>query len=101
MSKASPVRLHAALRGGRLHSAERFALRLSAQAALRARLPEKNVEQAWKRLAGLERQHNLLEREIHIVDLRQPDRLVLRLTEPEVERRKEERSAVKPKGARV
>ncbi|MDA5195082.1 cell division protein FtsQ/DivIB [Govanella unica] len=67
---------------------------------VRARLPEQDLPGAWVRLAELERKHRLLEREIHIIDLRQPDRLVLRLTEPEVARRKESSDA-KPKGARV
>lgn len=50
-----------------------------------ARLPEENPEQAWARLIALERSHGLLRRDIEIVDLRQEDRLTVRLN-PEAER---------------
>lgn len=70
------------------------------KSGVRVRLPEQNIKAAWARLADLEREHRVLEREIHIVDLRQPDRLVLRLTDPEIERRKET-TQTKPKGDRV
>jgi len=42
-------------------------------------LPEREPEIAWHKLAGLERTDRLLERSILAVDLRLPDRLVLRL----------------------
>lgn len=42
------------------------------------RLPESGVADAWARLADLERKHDLLSREIESVDLRIPDRLILR-----------------------
>lgn len=45
------------------------------------RLPEDGVENAWVRLAGLVRDHALLDRAIVSVDLRLPDRLVVKLTE--------------------
>jgi cell division protein FtsQ len=42
-------------------------------------LPEEDAEGAWHRLAALDRSDSLLERAIVAVDLRLPDRLVLRL----------------------
>ena len=41
-------------------------------------LPEEEPESAWHRLAQLERSDGLLERDIELVDLRLPDRLVVR-----------------------
>lgn len=45
-------------------------------------LPEQDAAAAWRRLAQLERSDSILERNIQMVDLRLPDRLVLR-TMPE------------------
>jgi len=45
-------------------------------------LPQDNTAQAWSRLAQLERSNNLLKREVKAVDLRLPDRLVLRVHAP-------------------
>jgi cell division protein FtsQ len=44
-------------------------------------LPARDPAAAWTRLAALERRQNLFERNILAVDVRLPDRLVLRLTE--------------------
>lgn len=43
-------------------------------------LPEENPAGAWARLASLERTNSLLKRDIQAVDMRLPDRLVLRVT---------------------
>jgi cell division protein FtsQ len=43
-------------------------------------LPEEDPAGAWSRLAQLERTNNLLKRDVQTVDLRLPDRLVLRVT---------------------
>jgi cell division protein FtsQ len=45
-------------------------------------LPEENQEAAWAQLATLERQNNVLKRDIQRVDMRLPDRLVLRVNTP-------------------
>jgi cell division protein FtsQ len=45
-------------------------------------LPEANPGDAWARLAALEKSDKLLQRDIRTVDLRLPDRLVLRATAP-------------------
>lgn len=42
------------------------------------RLPEKAPDAAWSRLAELERRHGLLARNPAVIDLRLPDRLILR-----------------------
>lgn len=47
--------------------------------AVEVLLPEENAAAAWARLAALEREKKLFERNIQSVDLRLPDRLVLRL----------------------
>ena len=44
------------------------------------RLPEDGVAAAWHRLAELDRKERLLDRDIAAIDLRLPDRLVVRLT---------------------
>jgi len=41
-------------------------------------LPEANLDAAWARLAAQERANNLLQRDVQSVDMRLPDRLVLR-----------------------
>jgi cell division protein FtsQ len=45
---------------------------------IEVRLPEEHAEEAWHDLARLEADRHLLERQISVVDLRLPDRLVLR-----------------------
>ena len=44
------------------------------------RLPEHNPEDAWAQLVRIERQHGLLQRNVATIDLRLPDRLVVRTT---------------------
>lgn len=46
------------------------------------RLPEKDPASAWGRLANLNRTEGLLSRKITLVDLRQPDKLIVRLEAP-------------------
>jgi cell division protein FtsQ len=43
------------------------------------RLPENDMAASWARLVQLEHEHKILERDISIIDLRLPDRLVVRL----------------------
>lgn len=42
------------------------------------RLPEDNPAGAWQRLAEYDRRHNVLSRDVEVLDLRQPDRLIVR-----------------------
>ncbi len=55
----------------------RWNLRL--QSGVEVRLPEGGEAEAWSRLARLERRHKILERRLVAIDLRLPDRLVVRL----------------------
>jgi len=50
--------------------------------AIDVMLPEENAGSAWSRLAELERTSLLLKRDVQTVDLRLPDRLVLRVNAP-------------------
>lgn len=42
-------------------------------------LPESNAASAWHRLAALDRSDRLLERDVQVIDMRLPDRVVLRV----------------------
>ncbi|MGQ0674992.1 MAG: cell division protein FtsQ/DivIB [Rhodospirillales bacterium] len=42
-------------------------------------LPEENAAVAWSRLAELEREQNLLARDLKVIDMRLPDRMTLKL----------------------
>ena len=42
-------------------------------------LPEINAEAAWHHLAALDRSDKLLERSVQVIDMRLPDRVVLRV----------------------
>ena len=46
------------------------------------RLPETGAAEAWAQFARIERQHGVLQRDVDSIDLRLPDRLVVR-TAPE------------------
>ncbi|HTZ37561.1 MAG TPA: cell division protein FtsQ/DivIB [Stellaceae bacterium] len=48
-------------------------------------LPEDDMAGAWARLAQLERTNRLLQRDVETVDLRLPDRLVMRVTDTQKE----------------
>ena len=51
------------------------------------RLPERNPSAAWAELARAQREHGVLGRDVAIVDLRLPDRLVVRTTSEAVPKR--------------
>ena len=44
------------------------------------RLPAENPQQAWRKLALMIQDHDLLSRDIELIDMRQPDRTVIRMT---------------------
>ncbi|HJT15472.1 MAG TPA: cell division protein FtsQ/DivIB [Dongiaceae bacterium] len=46
------------------------------------KLPEENPGAAWSRLAELQNQHGILERDVRIIDLRLPDQVVVRRAHP-------------------
>ena len=54
----------------------RWNLRLNG--GIDVRLPEENANTAWLRLAQYQRSHGVLERDVKVVDLRLPDRLIVR-----------------------
>ena len=56
----------------------RWNLRMNDQ--IDVRLPEQGAATAWLRLAEYERSHSVLERDVDVVDLRVPDRLIVRKT---------------------
>jgi len=66
---------------GRVKSAVRVGGRrwnLRLEGNIDVRLPEKDTASAWARLADYERTHRVLERDVQILDLRLPDRLIVR-----------------------
>lgn len=44
-------------------------------------MPEEGLSEAWDRLAELEQSYRILARDVVVVDLRQPDRLIVRLSD--------------------
>jgi cell division protein FtsQ len=58
----------------------RWNLRL--EGGIDVRLPEDNTSAAWTRLAEYEKSHQVLERDIRILDLRIPGRLIVRKSPP-------------------
>jgi cell division protein FtsQ len=60
--------------------ARRWDVRLAG--GIQIQLPENDPGRAWARLADTDRRDQLLERDISVVDLRLPDRLVVRLANP-------------------
>ena len=69
-------RVRAAVRMG----ARRWNIYLdSFESGIAVRLPEGDVAAAWTRLATLERDHKILERDLDFIDLRLEDRLVVRV----------------------
>ena len=53
--------------------------------AIDVRLPEDDPAAAWKRLAGYERTQSVLGRDVKVLDLRLPDRLIVRTRTPDKE----------------
>lgn len=95
LNEAGAVRTQ--IRGATLVSGRRWTLKL--QNGLDVRLPEQGADEAMRRLDRLAREHRLLEKDIISIDLRQPDRVTLRLTEEAAAARAEQlKSRPKPKG---
>ncbi|GGK30066.1 cell division protein FtsQ/DivIB [Salinarimonas ramus] len=83
---AGPLR--ARIRAGSLVAERRWTLTLDSGIDLR--LPERDPMAALERFVALERDHAILEKDIIAVDLRMPDRIVVRLTEEAAAARAEE-----------
>jgi len=63
------------------------------------RLPEEDAAEAWSRLAALEREQKLLSRDVQAIDLRLPDRLIVRVgneSTPAPTNAKDDRSTKRP-----
>lgn len=67
------------VRAGTLVAGRRWTLKLDN--GMDVRLPETQADEAVKRLVGLESDFRILEKDLLAIDLRQPDRVVMRLTE--------------------
>jgi cell division protein FtsQ len=67
------------IRAGTLVAGRRWTLKIDN--GLDVRLPETGVQEAIARLVRLEREQKILEKDVLAVDLRMPDRVVVRLTE--------------------
>ena len=77
LDAAGPLRSR--IRAGMLISGRRWNLKMAN--GIDIRLPEEGATDAVARLARLERDQNLLEKDVLAIDLRIPDRTVVRLTE--------------------
>jgi cell division protein FtsQ len=69
------ARVRAAVRVGR----RRWNVYFDSDSGIAVRLPEDDIAAAWERLATLEKNHQILERDLEFIDLRLPDRLVVRI----------------------
>jgi cell division protein FtsQ len=61
------------------------------------KLPEENPAAAWSRLADLQNQHGLLEKDVRIIDLRLPDQVVVRRAHPAASEDSDAPAGDKPK----
>ncbi len=76
-------RVMAAIRVGR----RRWDLQLDA--GIRVRLPVENQKQAWETLRKLEQRHEILTRDVVVIDLRLPDMMVMQLSAEAIEKLRE------------
>jgi cell division protein FtsQ len=83
------------IRAGTLVSGRRWTLKLD---GVDVRLPETGAAEAMARLVRLEDEAKVLEKDIIAVDLRMPDRLVVRLTEEAAAARAEVIKKQRPRG---
>jgi cell division protein FtsQ len=63
------------------------------------KLPETDAVAAWARFAALERQHQLLAKDVTVIDLRQPDKLIVRQVPAIEESEGEPQPAASPESA--
>jgi len=85
------------IRAATLVSGRRWTLKLDN--GMDVRLPETQAGVAMKRLVSLEKDYRLLDKDLLAIDLRQPDRVVMRLTEEAASARADQlKSKTKKKG---
>ncbi|HEX2136867.1 MAG TPA: cell division protein FtsQ/DivIB [Microvirga sp.] len=77
LEAAGPLRSR--IRAGTLVAGRRWTLKIDN--GMDVRLPELGAAQALARLAKLEREQRILDKDVLAIDLRMPDRVVVRLTE--------------------
>ncbi len=75
---ASEPEMRAEVEAAVLVSGRRWNLRL--KGGIEVRLPEEGTAEAWHRLARMVQEEGLLTRAVAMIDLRQPDRAIVRLT---------------------
>jgi cell division protein FtsQ len=98
MEAAPEVRAH--VRAGMLVGQRRWTLKLDN--GVEVRLPEEGAAQAIARFATLIREQKILEKDVLAIDMRYPDRVVLRLAENAAEARADAIKAKgKPKGSAI
>jgi len=94
-SKAGAFAQH--IRAATLVSGRRWNLKLDN--GMDVRLPETKPEAAVQRLVSLESDYRILEKDVLAIDLRQPDRVTMRLTEEAAAARADQlKSKTKKKG---
>jgi cell division protein FtsQ len=95
LAEAGPLRTR--IRGATLVSGRRWTLKLDN--GLDIRLPEENAAEAMARFVRLNREHNLIDKDVIAIDMRQPDRVTMRLTEEAAAARADMlKSRPKPRG---
>jgi cell division protein FtsQ len=98
LGEAGPLR--GRIRGATLVSGRRWTLKLDN--GLDVRLPEDGADAAVRRLERLARDQKLIDKDIIAIDMRQPDRVTLRLTEEAAAARAEMlKSRPKPRGGQA
>ncbi|MGB8182333.1 MAG: FtsQ-type POTRA domain-containing protein [Stellaceae bacterium] len=80
-----------------LYGSGRWTLRFDT--GVEVALPENGTPAAWHRLAGIEAQDHVLERNIAAIDLRLPDRMVVRLAPAETGKHSTARAGAKDKSS--
>lgn len=77
------ARVEAAIRVGK----RRWNIRL--KDGIDVNLPEEGAQAAWAKLSELVSEHRILERDVAVIDLRLPDRLVVRMTPEAAKKRRQ------------
>jgi cell division protein FtsQ len=95
LAEAGPLAQH--IRAGSLVAGRRWNLKLDSGTDIR--LPEAEAGAALRRLVGLEQDFRISEKDLIAIDMRQPDRVTMRLTEEAAAARAEQlKSKAKKKG---
>ena len=96
LDAAGPLRSQ--IRAGMLVSGRRWTIKM--ETGLDVRLPEENAPAAVARLVRLQRSGGLLDKDVLAIDLRMPDRVVIRLTEEAASARQDSMKKKLQRGAK-